>query len=133
MTTKKKRCKSYLPKPVNVPICSNTRDNLALELRLAVENLILAPSPISYNEVSKMLATIYRTGARGEGLDLASDALTLICNRFERVHKVGVSEAEAEQLRRGAAGLDEMLAHIPLNKFVEAVSVVTYHSKEMGI
>ena len=129
----KKRNKPHRARPVNTPMMTPTRDKLALKLRLSVEALIAAPSPDTYSAVSKQLATIFRTGAKGAGLDLASLALTTICDRFERVHKVGVSEQEAVQLRDGAAGIDQMLATIPVNKIQQEGVQVALYCEEMGI
>lgn len=130
--TRKPR-KAHRPKEIMVPMQSSTRDNLALELRLAIETLILAPSPVSYNTLSCMCAALMRSGVKGKAIDLATATLVDICDRYERVEKVGVSELEAVALREAAGGLDVALGKVALNKFREAVAAVTIHCTEMGI
>jgi len=130
---KKPRNKARRPRAVNIPMMAGTRDNLALELRLAIEALIEAPSPDTYNQLSKMLAAINYTGTQGKWLDLATETLTAVCERYERVGKVGASEFEAESLRRASAGLDAMLGTIPMNRFRDAVARVAIYAEEMGV
>jgi hypothetical protein len=110
-----------------------TRNDLALELRLAIELLIAEPSPDAYNQLSKMLLAMGNTGARGESLARANNIMLAICDRFDRVGKVGVSVGEAASLRCAAGGLDEMLSHIPINVFTAAVAVVSIQCQELGV
>lgn len=133
MGTSTKPRKAHRAKPVHVPMMRTTRDDVALEVRMAIEALIGAPSPDTYNQLSKMLAALCYTKVESEGLDRATETLSLICDRFERVHKVGVSDAEAQALRAAGGGLDAMLAKVPMNKFRESVAIVTYHGMELGI
>ena len=133
MAATKKRTKKYRVRPVNIPMMFESRNRLALELHLAIDTLIRAPSPGSYNELTKMVTAINRTGMGGAGLELITATLTAICDRFERVEKVGVSVSEAEQLRQAGADLDWMLAKIPINRLMAEVAAVLHHSKELGI
>ncbi len=133
MASNKKPRKPYAPRAICVPMQKSTRDSIALDLHLAVEALIAAPGVATYNQLSKMMAAIVRTGAAGESLDTANDALTTICDRYERVSKVGVSMQKTMQLRHGSAGIDEMLGRIPVNKFRDAVACVSIYCGEMGI
>jgi hypothetical protein len=110
-----------------------TRNDLALELRLAIELLIAEPSPDAYNQLSKMLLAMGNSGARGESLARANNTMLAICDRFDRVGKVGVSTDEAASLRSAAGGLDEMLSHIPINVFTAAVAVVSIQCQELGV
>lgn len=124
--------KKHRSRMLRIPMQTSTRDNLALELRLAIEVLILAPSPATYNQCSSMLAALMRSGVEGDAIDAATGTLTLICDRYERVGKVGVSEDEAASLRGATGGLDSAIGRIPLNKFREAVATVTAHMADMG-
>ncbi|SFD03335.1 hypothetical protein SAMN04515619_12015 [Collimonas sp. OK412] len=130
--TKRPR-KAYKPRGAFVPMMRCTRNDLALELRLAIELLIAEPSPDAYNQLSKMLLAMGNTGARGESLARANNTMLAICDRFDRVGKVGVSVAEATSLRCAAGGLDEMLSHIPINVFSAAVAVVSIQCQELGV
>ena len=108
-----------------------TRNCVALELRLAIEALIGAPGPETYNQLSCMFAALMRSGVTGKAIDLGTATLVEVCDRYERVGKVGVSGVEADDLRRAGAGLDADLCRVPLNKFREAVAVVTFHFEGM--
>ena len=130
--TKRPR-KAYKSRGAFVPMMQCTRNDLALELRLAIELLIAEPSPDAYNQLSKMLLAMGNTGARGESLARANNTMLAICDRFDRVGKVGVSTDEAASLRGAAGGLDEMLSHIPINVFTAAVAVVSIQCQELGV
>ncbi len=105
----------------NVPMCSETHRRLALELRTSIETLIARPSVDAYNQASKMLAALGRAGLTGVALDMANDTMSGICDRYERVRKVGTSDIEAEQLRQAAGGIDRRLPFIPLNRVKKAI------------
>jgi hypothetical protein len=120
-----------LPKG-NVPMVTETHRRLALELRLAAEALIGAPSPVTYNTLSKMLAALNRAGLHGGALDQANDTMNVVVDRFERVGKVGVSATEAEALRQAIASIDGGLARVPVNKFAEAVAAVEVYCAAVG-
>lgn len=120
-----------LPKG-NVPMVTETHRRLALELRLAAEALIGAPSPVTYNTLSKMLAALNRAGLHVPALDNATATMNDVVDRFERVGKVGVSDAEAEQLRQAIANIDGGLARMPVNKFAEAVAAVEVYCATVG-
>lgn len=108
----------------NTPMVRETHRRLALELRLAVESLVGAPSPASYNVLSKMLAALRRAGVATTALEPATVAMNQICDRFERVGKVGLSGDEAATLRREAANLERLLPALPVNVFAKAVAEV---------
>ena len=127
----KKRSK-HKARVANIPMMDRTRRGLALELHMAIVTLIEAPSPDAYNTLAKMLASMCRAGVTGHGIDASTHALTLICERFERIGKVGVSDAEADILRSAAGELDVELARVPVNKIMESVATVSYHCAEMG-
>jgi len=130
--SKKPRNKAYRPRPVAIPMMAATRDSLALELHLATEALIAAPSAETYNQLSKMLAALRRAGSTAASLDLASDAMLAICDRYDRVNKVGVSDAEAAILRQTAGGLDYQIGTVPMNKFKQSVADVSAFCIEVG-
>lgn len=118
--------------PGNVPMTSEARDRLALELRTSVETLIAAPSPDSYNQVSKMLAALATAGMECPALDSSSRTMNAICDRFERIGKVGLTDSEALALRQGAAGVDARLPFLPLNKLNKAVAQVEVFCATVG-
>jgi hypothetical protein len=130
--SKKPRNKAYHPRQVAIPMMAATRNSLALELHLATEALIAAPSPATYNQLSKMLAALRRSGSTATCVDLASDAMLAICDRYDRVEKVGVSEAEAAILRQTAGGLDHQIGTIPVNKFKQSIADVSAFCVEIG-
>ncbi len=132
MAANKKPRKAYQSRAPSVPMQKSTRDSIALDLHLAVEALISAPSPDTYNQLVKMMETIQRTGAAGHPLQSAMITLAKICDRYDRVKKVGVSAEEAEQLRHASAGIDEMIGRIPMNKFRAAVAGVSIDCVLMG-
>lgn len=132
MAANKKPRKAYQSRAPSVPMQKSTRDSIALDLHLAVEALISAPSPDTYNQLVKMVEAIQRTGMQGDSLRLAMMVLTEICNRYDRVKKVGVSLQEEIQLRQASSGLDEMIGRIPMNEFRAAVAGVSIDCVLMG-
>lgn len=127
----KKRNKQYRPRGVRVPMMAPTRDNLAMHLHAAVETLIAAPSIDAYNRVSKMLATMTQSGVDHIALNVASQTVNSICDRYERIGKIGVSGYEAGVLRDMAGHLDALLARIPVNVFKAAKSTVNTNFEAM--
>lgn len=119
--------------PGNVPMFSETHRRLALQLRISIETLIARPSVDAYNQVSKMLAALGRAGLTGAGLDMANDTMSGICDRYERVRKVGASDVEAERLRMAAGGIDRRLPFIPLNRVRKAVVEVELFCAADGV
>lgn len=111
---------------------TETHRRLALELRMAGETLIARPSIDAYNILSKMLAALSRAGLVGEAMDLANGAMLEICDRYERVNKVGVSECEAERLRLAIASIDDRMPLIPVNRFERAVAEVEIFCATVG-
>lgn len=120
-----------LPKG-NVPMVTETHRRLALELRMVVEALVGAPSPDTYNQLSKMLAAMKRAGLDSTALECATNTMNEICDRFERVGKVGLKDSEAASLRQAIAGIDGRLAQVPFNKFSEAVAAVDVYCAAIG-
>jgi hypothetical protein len=108
----------------NRPMMLETHRRLALELRLAVESLAGAPSPDSYNVLSKMLAALDRAGVRLPQLREATVTMNTICDRYERVGKIGLKAEEVEALRRAVAELEAELPQVRLNVFARAVAEV---------
>lgn len=111
---------------------TETHRRLALELRLAAEALIGAPSTVTYNTLSKMLAAPNRAGMVTPSLDRATDTLNAVVDRYERIGKVGLKDAEAAALRLAVAGIDGAMARIPVNKFSEAVAAVEIFCDAVG-
>ena len=120
-----------LPKG-NVPMVTETHRKLALELRLATETLIAAPSPVTYNTLSKMLAALKRAGLTSAALETANQTMSDVVDRYERIGKVGLKDSEAAALRQAVAEIDGGLARIPVNKFNEAVAAVEVYCANLG-
>ncbi len=108
----------------NIPMVRETHRRLALQLRMAGESLIAAPSIDTYNQLSKMLAAMNRAGMAGIAIDRATTTMNQICDRFERVGRIGVSESESATLRTALADIDTFLPAIPVNKIERAVAEV---------
>jgi hypothetical protein len=121
----------FQPK-ANVPMVTETHRRLALELRMAGEALIARPTVDAFNQLSKMLAALCSAGMAGEAIDLATDTMSDICDRYERVQKIGVSGPEAERLRLALACIDDRLPLIPVNRFQQAVAEVAVFCATVG-
>lgn len=133
MAKNKKPRKQRRARAAYVPMMPETRDRLALSLHMAVEALIVAPSIDTYNSLSTKFCTLGNAGVACDSLETAKRALIDVCDRFERVGKVGVNEAEAAALRATVGDLDAMLGTVPANKLVAAEAVTAVHCDEMGI
>lgn len=120
-----------LPKG-NVPMSTESHRRLALELRLAVEALIGVPSPVTYNTLSKMLAALNRAGLKIQALEDATATMNAICDRFERVGKVGVSPSETAAPRTAIARIDGGMWRVPGNLLAEAVATVETFCAAIG-
>lgn len=95
-----------------IPMTTETYQRLALQLRMAGEALITHPTPDTYNQLSKLFATLGRAGLAGDQLDLGNDALSDICDRFEEEGRIRITDVEAEHIRtalgRGAKRVCEV-------------------------
>jgi hypothetical protein len=131
MTTKKKRCKAYKPKPINRPMMAETHHSLALKLHTAVETLINRPSASAYNEMTKHVAILTdAVGHMRNSNDLSKDrdatanalrtavlVLDQIWNRWTKTAKVIVMPLDAVSLRNAVGVLDGAIKEIPKNIF----------------
>jgi hypothetical protein len=111
-------------RPIHVPMMPESRNALALQLHAAVETLINRPSIDSYNALSKMLATMTDAGITDECLNMATETLNGICDRYERVQRIGLSDKEGENLRAMAGELDWLIGKIPVNVFRASAAMV---------
>lgn len=125
------RRRQFQPR-ANVPMVTETHRRLALELSLACEALIGAPSVETFNQLSKMLAALCNAGMAGEAMDLATGTMGAICDRYERVGRIGASESEAQSLRAAMASIDARLSLIPLNRFEKSVAEVAVFCAACG-
>lgn len=123
--------RAFQPK-ANIPMVTETHRRLALELRMAGEALVTCPTVEAFNQLSKFLAALCNAGMAGEAIDLATDTMSDICDRYERVQKIGVSELEAEWLRLAIASIDDRLPLIPVNRFELAVAEVAVFCATIG-
>lgn len=109
---------------VNVPMVTETRDRLALEIRMAGESLIGHPSIDAYNVLSKMLAALERAGMSAVLLHPGTKVMNTICDRYEESGSITVEPEEANRLRQVIAAIDVSLHRIPLQRFTLAVAEV---------
>ena len=116
----------------NVPMMTETQRLLALQLRMAVEAIIGAPSVDTFNTLSKIFAALCACGMVGDAIDLATDTMCVICDRYERVQRIGVKECEATALRLAADGIDARLSMIPINKLRHAIAEVEIFCASVG-
>lgn len=132
--------RKHKPKNQYTPMMTPTRNTLALSLHMAVDNLITCPSPNTCNDVTKKLAVMTcaidmksstaiaaRQDPNAVAVKLMAKTLTSIIDRYARVGKVGISDDEADVLRKTAGSLDRALGTIPANVFkAAAVHVALY-------
>lgn len=124
--------KQYRRREVNRPLTAPLHRRLALEIRMAVETLAAAPSVESYNTLSKMLAALARAGLQCEALERANGVMDLVVERYSRVGRVGLKDAEVAELRQAIAVLDGRMATIPANRIAEAVASVEVFCATVG-
>lgn len=123
---------AFQPK-ANVPMTAESRDRLALELRMAGESLIAGPSIDAYNTLSKILASLNRAGLAVQLLAPATDTLNGICDRYEQSNSITVESEEAAQLRQALAIIDASLHRVPLQRLARAVAEVEAFVRIQGI
>ena len=114
---------TFQPK-ANVPMATETRDRLALQVRMAGESLIEQPSIDAYNTLSKMLASLTRAGLRADLVDPGSALMNGICDRYELTSGITVELEEAARLRQVIANIDAALHRIPVQRFARSVAEV---------
>jgi hypothetical protein len=112
------------PPKANVPMVSETRDRLALEIRMAGESLIGKPSVDAYNTLSKMFAALDRAGMAADLVAPGSRVMAAICDRYEEAGAITVAPDEAARLRQVIADVDAGLHRVPLQRFAQAVAEV---------
>ena len=117
------RCPQFSSK-ANVPMVAETRDRLALEIRMAGETLIAHPSIDAYNTLSKMFASLDRAGMSADLVGPGAKIMGAICDRYEETHSITVEREEAAGLRQAIADIDAGLHRVPLNRFAQAVAEV---------
>jgi len=113
----------FQPK-ANVPMVTETRDRLALQIRMAGESLIEHPSIDAYNTLSKMLASLNRAGMPPALLDRGTNVMNTICDRYEQSHHITVESEEATVLRQNIADIDAALHRLAVQRFNKAVTEV---------
>lgn len=112
------------PANANVPMVTETRDRLALQIRMAGESLIAQPTIDAYNTLSKMLAALSRAGLYAAVVDPGSRIMGAICDRFEQTGHITMEPEEAAGLRQAIADIDAGLHRIPVQRFARAVAEV---------
>jgi hypothetical protein len=119
-------------KGARIPMTTDTYQRLALELRMAGEALITHPTPDTYNQLSKMFATLIRARMAGDAIDLANDALSDICDRFEEEGQIRITDVEAEHIRIAIMSLDARLPAVAVNHLRQAVAEVEVFCASVG-
>lgn len=107
-----------------VPMLTETRGRLAMEIRMAGETLIARPSVDAYNTLSKMFATLSRAGMSAAVVDPGANVMNGICDRFEQGGGITVESEEAARLRQVIAEIDAALPRLPLQRFDRAVAEI---------
>lgn len=79
-----------------------------------------------------MFAALCNCGMVGDAINLATDTMSVICDRYERVQRVGVRQDEATALRLAADGIDARLSMIPVNKLRGAFAEVEVYCTSVG-
>jgi hypothetical protein len=138
MSANRRPRKKYVPKAIYCPMTAQTRNSIALDLHMAVEACIAYPCHATFDQLVAMLAAITtavnnqsitpinaRTDADALCVVRMMKALHSVQERFDRVGKYGVSEAEATELRQASGAMDHALGRIPYNTFRAAVWQVT--------
>jgi len=115
-----------------IPMTAETYQRLALQLRMAGEALITYPTPDTYNQLTKMLATLVRAKMTNPAIDEANKALSDICDRFEEEGRVHVTDDEASRIRQAVARLDEKLPAVAVNHFRQAQAEVEVFCASVG-
>jgi hypothetical protein len=134
----KPKRKKYRPKAIYKPMMANTRADIALDMHLAVEACINAPSPATFDQLGAMLASMatainqqgdmpieYRDDEDSKAIVRMMKALHNIQERFDRIGKYGASEEEAATLREASGYMDSALARIPMNVMQASIYQVT--------
>lgn len=127
------------------PMAAEMRNQIALELHMAVEAMILAPSEEAAWQIGSFLltlATAINASGRGYVLDRgdsdaialqeALDALRLVEKRREMTGLYHVNWDEAAVLRQASGGLDNALARVPYAVFQESCAQVRIMGPGMG-
>jgi hypothetical protein len=113
----------FQPK-ANLPMCIETRDRLALEIRMAGVSLINRPTTDSFNVLSKMFAALNRAGMDATIVDPGSQIMCRICDRYEQTNRITVEREEADGLRQVFAEIDAGLHLVPVQRIAKAVAEV---------
>jgi len=111
---------------------TETYQRLALQLRMAGEALITHPTPDTYNQLSKLFATLGRAGLAGDALDQGNNALSDICDRFEEEGHIRITDVEAEHIRTAIANMDRHLPAVAVNHLRQAQCEVEVYCASVG-
>lgn len=130
---KPKRTKRHTPFVPRIPMMVETHSDLVLGLRMSIEALIAAPGVETYNAVSLRLVTLGRVVGKQPFMESAKRAMLDVFARFERVGKIGVSDAEAAILRKTAGDMDAAIAYVPVNEFAWAEAKTRKWCAENGV
>lgn len=128
-----KKRSSYKPRPVRMPMMGETRQNLALEIHLAIVGLVGAPSEEGYNSLSKMIGTLRSAGMTGPFMEDAAVTLTAIFRRWEQINAIEVTPEQGQALMAAGAQIDAALPKIDMNDFRRAVAQMTLHCMNLTL
>lgn len=117
----------------HIPMMQETRNRIALSMRMAVENMVMAPSSAAATEVGKMMAIITaamdfvydaKADLRGDqawmGVVVAVKAMESIQVRYDTRAVWELTKDEIKMLRAAAAQFDHVLRKIPYNVYEAA-------------
>lgn len=126
------RRRQFQPK-ANIPMGTETFQRLSLQLHTSCATLVASPSPDSFNQLSKMFAALCNAGMAGEAMDVATDTMSAICERFEQVGAVSVTETEAARLYVALESIEDRLHQLPVNRLRKAVAEVEVFCASVGL
>lgn len=124
--------KQEFQRGANIPMTTDTFDRLSLQLRMATEALITHPTPDTYNQLSKSMASLVNCNLVGEAMDLGNDALSDICDAYELTGAITVTDVQAEHLRLAIDSIAPRLPLVPVNKLKQAVAEVEVFCASVG-
>lgn len=116
---KKPRQKKYRPRAVTIPMHAETRDNLALEIHMAIVALLEAPNDDTFNSLSKMITTLYHAGMQGDFMTPPSAVMQRIYECWHVSGAIELQDGDAAILAAAGAAID---AHLPM------LNMVSFHN-----
>lgn len=135
--------KPYRPRHIRVPMTSEARNTLALQIHASVNGFLLQPTGSSFNRVCVYISVAARSVHNERRYadpdrqlrirQMTSLLLTAqgIFDRFERTGKLAVTEADKVGYRAAAKAVDEVLGEIDYSTFAISKEQVYTEMREL--